>query len=127
MVEAQDFGWKEFGIHSEGRIRSGNDDEKNKIEELKAEFKPLTKLVKEVVVGKVEQDEQVEKTEKVEKVEESQKVQKVERDENVTNEKVGMMKTPQIHWDFRQSEVRDELNDGKTTEIPNEIEENWLS
>ena len=50
----------------------GNDDEKNNIEELKADFNPLTKFVKEVVVGKVE------KTEKVEKPEESQKVQKVE-------------------------------------------------
>ena len=41
----------------------------------------------------------------------------------MTNENEGMRQTSQIPLDFRQSEVRDELNDGKTTEIPNEIEE----
>ena len=33
----------------------GNVNEKHKIEELKAEFKPLTKLMREVVGGRVEQ------------------------------------------------------------------------
>ena len=67
---AREFGWKKAGFHSEGRIRSGNDDEKNEIEEMKAEFKPLTKMVEEAVGGKVEQHGKVENTEKVE---ESQK------------------------------------------------------
>ena len=44
----------------------------------------------------------------------------------MTNANEGMVKTPQILWDFRQSEVRDELNDEKTTENPDEIEENWV-
>ena len=74
-------------------------------------------------VGKVEQIEQVEKAQKVE---ESQKVQKVVRIENVMNVNEGMVKTPQIPWDFRQSEVRDELNDKKTTKYPDEIEENGV-
>ena len=51
-------------------------------------------------VQKVEKDGMVEK---VGKVEESQKVQKVVRIENVMNENEGLVKTPQIQWDFRQS------------------------
>ena len=37
-----------------------------------------------------------------------------------------MVKTAQIRWDFKQSEVRDELIDEKTTENPMDIEENWV-
>ena len=42
------------------------------------------------------------------------------------NENEGMVKTRQILWDFRQSEVRDELNKDKTTENPDEMEEHWV-
>ena len=44
----------------------------------------------------------------------------------MTNDNEGMMVTPQIPRDFRQSEVRDELNDKKTTEIPDETEKHWV-
>ena len=44
----------------------------------------------------------------------------------MTHEHEGMVKTPQTPWDPRQSEVRDDLNDEKTTEIPDEIGENWV-
>ena len=43
------------------------------------------------------------------------------------NENDGMVKTPQIPWDFRQSEVRDELDNEKTAENPDEIEEHGLN
>ena len=68
-------------------------------------------------------------------------------DKDVMGEVEEMVKTPQIRWDSRQSEVRDELTDAthleiprkcmrqtrwmsvvdeKTTEIPKEIEETWI-
>ena len=39
-------------------------------------------------------------------------------DKDVTGEVEGMVKTPQIPWDSRQSEVRDELTDATNLELP---------
>ena len=39
------------------------------------------------------------------------------------NENEGMVNTPQIPWDFRQSEVRDELHDEKIAENLDELRE----
>ena len=82
-----------------------------------------------------------------EKVEKDGMVDKVEKVENVMDEDEGMVKTQQIHQDFRESEVRDKLTDAthleicekfmrlfrwmsvvdeKTTENPEDIEETWI-
>ena len=45
----KEFGGKMLKCTTEEELDLGDDDEKNKIEELKAEFKPLTKLIKEVL------------------------------------------------------------------------------
>ena len=70
--------------------------------------------VDEERVQKFEKDGMVDKVGKAEQVEQVENGEKVE---NVMDEDEGMVKTPQIHWDFRQSEVRDELTNATNLEI----------
>ena len=46
--------WTEVGIHNKGGFDLGDEDEKEKLEELKVEVEPLMTLIKEVLSDKIE-------------------------------------------------------------------------
>ena len=54
MQKCKEFDGKKLKSTTKEGLDLGNEEEKKKLEELKAEFQPLTKLMKEVLVDKVE-------------------------------------------------------------------------
>ena len=128
-VEAGQGSWSDE-VDGEGERKERQDRGKGKDRKVDktetVEIFKVQKVEKDGMVEKVENVEQFEQVEKAKKVEEGQKVQKVVSIKHVMNENEGMVKTLQILWDFRQSEVRDELNNDKTTENPDEMEEHWV-
>ena len=54
VQKRKEFDGKKLKSTTKEGLDLGDEDEKKKLEELKAQFKPLTKLVKEVLVDKVE-------------------------------------------------------------------------
>ena len=75
--------------------------------------------VDEEKVQKVEWDEIVEKVELDEEVQNTGKIERDKKgDQDATDEDEGMLKTTQIPWHLRQSEVQNELTDATNLAIP---------